>query len=186
MVPLGPAVGRGLKQSEAWVLQAKSDLSAAQAVFKESDASTYCQALAKYQQVTEKSVKGMVASLKELGVTQLSISGNHALEHEMNGLDAVRRKRADLDDASIGVIDRMLRSHKTGIIWLSVLAPSGPKGLVYPKNTEYPFNNASADGWTAPAASDVYTTEEVRRAHRPAWPLHQIAARFTSSLRRRR
>lgn len=175
-----------MKQSEAWVLQAKSDLAAAQAVLKEGDVSTFCQALAKYQQVTEKSVKGMVAALNELGISQPSISGNHNLAHEMNGLDAVRRKRPDLDDTSIGMIDRLLRGHKTDVMWLSALAPSGPKGQVYPKNTEYPFNDASAGGWTAPAASDVYALAEVKRAHSLAWPLHQIAARFASSLRRRR
>jgi len=175
-----------LKQSEAWILQAKSDLAAAQVVFKEGNASAYCQALAKYQQATEKSVKGMVAALNELGVSQLPISGNHTLGHEMNGLDAVRRKRPDLDATSVGAIDRMLRGYKADILALSALAPKLPKpGLVYPRNTEYPFNDASPEGWTAPAAPGTYTSEEVRKAQRLAWPLHQIAARFASSLRRR-
>lgn len=176
-----------MKQSEAWVLQAKSDLAAAQAVLKESDASIYCQALAKCQQATEKSVKGMIAALNELGISQATISGTHTLEHEMNGLDAVRRKRPDLDSTSVGVVDRMLRGYKSDIIRLSLLAPRLPKsGLAYPRNTEYPFNNASAEGWTAPAAPGAFTFEEVRRAQRLAWPLHQVAVRFTSSIRRRR
>lgn len=176
-----------MKQSEAWILQARSDLAAAQVVFKEGDASTYCQALAKYQQATEKSVKGMVAALNELGVSQISISGNHNLEHEMNALDAVRRKKPNLDNSSVNVINRTLKGYKTDILALSVLAPKLPKpGLVYPRNTEYPFNDASPEGWTAPATPGTYTFEEVRKAHRLAWPLHQIAARFASSLRRRR
>lgn len=175
-----------MKQSEAWVLQAKSDLAAAQAVLKEGNASTYCQALAKYQQATEKSVKGMIVALNELGVSQISISGNHTLGHEMNGLDAVRRKRPDLDITSVGAIDRMLRGYKADILALSALAPKLPKpGPAYPRNTEYPFNDASLGDWTAPAAPSTYTLEEVKKAQRLAWPLHQIAARFSSSLRRR-
>jgi len=175
-----------LKQSEAWVLQAKSDLAAARAVLKENDASTYCQALAKCQQVTEKSIKGMIAALNELGIPQATISGGHSLEHELNGLDAVRRKKPDLDDASVGTIDRMLRKHKRDILWLSALAPSGLKGTVYPKNTEYPFGDTTLDEWTAPADVTTFTLAEVKQAQTVAWPLHQIAVRFASSLRRRR
>jgi HEPN domain-containing protein len=61
-----------MNQSEAWIMQAKSDLDAAKAVRKDSEFSTYCQALAKYQQVTEKSVKGMIAALSEAGFSQVS------------------------------------------------------------------------------------------------------------------
>ena len=109
------------------------------------------------------------------------------VEHNLGyGLDAVRRKRPDLDVTSIGAIDRMLRGYKADILALSALAPKLPKpGLAYPRNTEYPFNDASLGDWTAPAARSTYTLEEVKKAQRLAWPLHQIAARFSSSLRRR-
>ena len=128
----------------------------------------------------------MIVALNELGVSQISISGNHTLGHEMNGLDAVRRKRPDLDITSVGAIDRMLRGYKADILALSALAPKLPKpGPAYPRNTEYPFNDASLGDWTAPAAPSTYTLEEVKKAQRLAWPLHQIAARFSSSLRRR-
>lgn len=175
-----------MKQSAAWLLQARSDLLAAKAVAKKADASTYCQSLAKYQQVTEKSVKGMVAALIELGIPQVSISGSHTLRHEMNGLDALRRRRRDIDKASLASIDQMFRSYRADIIWLSNLAPSGPNGQIYPKNTEYPFNDASLEGWTAPAAPDAFAPSEVKRAHSLAWALQPKAARFVSSLSRRR
>jgi len=105
-----------VRQSEAWILQAKSDLAAAQAVLKENDPSTYCQPLAKYQQSAEKSVKGMIAALNELGVFPLIISGNHTLEHEINGLDALRRKKSNLDSASLGVVDRVVKGCKADVI----------------------------------------------------------------------
>lgn len=181
-----------MRQSEAWILQAKSDLTAAKNVLKENDASTYCQALAKYQQVVEKSVKGMVAALNELGISQPSISGKHTLEHEINGLDALRRK-PDLDKASINVVDKVIVGYKNDIISLCRLAPSGPKNnanskdKLYLKNTEYPFNEGLAEGeYIAPAALDTFTIEEVKQAYQVIWSLHHMAVRFTSSLRRRR
>lgn len=165
-------------------MQAKSDLSAALAVHKPEDASTYCQALAKYQQVTEKSIKGIVAALAEIGIPQATISGSHKLEHEMNALDAIRRKKSGIDRVSLGTIDQILRSYKSDIIWLSLLAPSGLKGAIYPKNTEYPFGDLMLDEWTAPADPDAFTVNEVKRAHSLAWPLQPKAAQFVSALRR--
>jgi hypothetical protein len=175
-----------VKQSAAWVLQARSDLAAARAAAKKTDASTYCQSLAKYQQVTEKSVKGMVAALVEIGIPQVSISGSHTLRHEMNGLDVLRRKKREIDKASLASIDQVFKSFRAEIEWLCVLAPSGPSGLVYPRNTEYPFNDGSSEGWTAPAALDSFTLNEVNRAHSLAWALQPKAARFVSLLHRSR
>lgn len=128
----------------------------------------------------------MVAALNELGIPQVSISGSHTLEHELNGLDALRRKKPNLDGASTEAIDKILKSHRKSIVWLSSLAPSGPKGAVYPRNTEYPYHRDAANTWTAPAAFDSYTLAEVTEAHKMAWPLHQLAAKFASSLRRRK
>lgn len=165
-------------------MQAKSDLSAALVVHKPADASTYCQALAKYQQVTEKSIKGIVTALAEIGIPQATISGSHKLEHELNVLDAIRRKKPGIDRVSLGTIDQILKSYKTDIIWLSQLAPSGPKGTVYPKNTEYPFGDKTLNEWIAPADLGAFTAGEVNRAHRLAWPLQPKAAQFESALRR--
>lgn len=175
-----------MKQSAAWVLQASSDLDAARRVLDEQKASTYCQSLANYQQAVEKSVKAMVAALNEAGVIQVAISGNHTLEHEINGLDAVRRKKHGVGSASLEIIERLFQNRKDDITFLCALAPKLPKqGVAYPRNTEYPFSDASEEGWTAPAAPNTFTLEEVRRAERLAWPLHHSASRFASSLRRR-
>ncbi len=175
-----------MRQSAAWVLQAKSDLAAAKAVLQDNEASTYCQALAKCQQVTEKSIKGMIAALNELGISDATVSGGHSLAHELNGLDAIRRKKPDLDDVSVGMIDRMLRKHKQDILWLCSLAPGGLRDKVYPRNTEYPFGDPSLNDWSAPADETTFSLAEVARARTVAWPLHQVADRFASSLRRRR
>jgi HEPN domain-containing protein len=88
-----------MKQSEAWVLQAKSDFAAAQAVFNDVDEPTYCQAIAKYQQVTEKSIKGMIAALNEQGTINIHISTTqHKVYREMNELNSSRRDRLRSDD----------------------------------------------------------------------------------------
>ncbi len=175
-----------MKQSAAWVIQAGSDLAAARRVLDEQDDSTFCQALANYQQVVEKSVKAMVAALNESGVVQVTVSGNHTLEHEINGLDAVRRKKYGVDNASLEIIDRLFRRGRADIMLLCTLAPKLPKpGAAYPRNTEYPFTDDSEEGWTAPAAPNTFSLEEVNRAARLAWPLYHSASRFASSLRRR-
>ena len=173
-----------MRQSEAWIMQAKSDLDAAVAVMKDSDFSTYCQALAKYQQTTEKSVKGMIAALKELGFSRFTFSGGHTLDPEMKHLDVLRR-RPDLP--SVQEINKIVVGHQSDILQLRRLAPRMPgQDQLFIRNTEYPFNDVSAGNWTAPAAEGIYAVEEVRKAHRTAWRVHHSAAKFTASLDRRR
>lgn len=156
-----------MKQSEAWVLQAKSDFAAAQAVFNDVDEPTYCQTIAKYQQVTEKSIKGMIAALNERGATNIYISTTqHKVYREMNELNISRRDRLKSDDKKwVEQINGTLKRLEADIEWLSNLAPSGQKDGTFFKNTEYPFNDASPGGWTAPAAPGIYTSVDVTRAY---------------------
>lgn len=174
-----------MKQSQSWVFQAKSDLAAAQAVYREADSSTYCQAIAKYQQTVEKSVKGMIAALQELGLSGFQFGGGHSLDPEMKHLDTLRRK-PDLAASSAGIINQIVAGHGADITQLCALAPSmRSTAHGFPRNTEYPFNDSSVEGWTAPSVDGVYTREEVSKAHRTAWRVHHSVARLVSSLRRR-
>lgn len=172
-----------MRQSEAWILQAKSDLDVALALVKDDNFSTYCQALAKYQQTTEKSIKGMIAALKELGFSGFTFGGTHTLEPEIKHLDVLRR-RPDLP--SVQEINRIAVGHRSDILRLCSLAPRMPgQGQIFARNTEYPFNDTSVGTWTAPAAEGAFSIEEVRKAHRTAWRVHHRAAKFTASLSRR-
>ncbi len=176
-----------MKQSEAWVLQAKSDFVAARAIFNNADASTYCQAIAKYQQVTEKSIKGIIAALNEQETTNIRISTTqHKVYREMEDLDRSRRDRLRSDDKRwVEQINSTLQGLKVDIEWLSNLAPSGQRNGTFVKNTEYPFNDLSLDGWTAPAASGIYASVDVTRAFNLAQKLLKQADKFISAMRRR-
>lgn len=179
-----------MKQSEAWVLQAKSDFAAAQAVINDTDEPTYCQAIAKYQQVTEKSIKsikGIIRTLNEQGAANIRISTTqHKVYREMNELNSLRRDRLKSDDKKwVDQINKKFNGLKADIEWLCDLAPSGQRDGTFFKNTEYPFNDASPGGWTAPAAPGIYTSVDVTRAYNLAQKLIKQADKFTSAMNRR-
>ncbi len=176
-----------MKQSEAWLLQATSDFAAAKAVFDKADASTYCQSIAKYQQTVEKSVKGMIVALSEQGISSIPISHNHELTHEINSLNSLRRTGLKFYDKNlVDKISATLNKGKAQVKWLSDLAPMGPKDKTYFKNTEYPFSDASPDGWAAPASSGSFSVTDVTMAYNLAQKLHKKANDIIVSLRRRR
>src|SRR5437870_2121831 len=54
--------------SQAWMQQAESDFRTAQRVDNEQDARTRCQAISKYQQCVEKSIKGVLDKLHAVGL----------------------------------------------------------------------------------------------------------------------
>src|SRR6266516_3794837 len=62
---------------QAWMQQAESDFRAAQRVDNNADARTRCQAIAKYQQCVEKSVKGVLDKLHAAGITNAHSDSRH-------------------------------------------------------------------------------------------------------------
>jgi len=179
-----------MKQSEAWLYQAKSDFSAARAVQVAPDdkkTSTYCQAIAKYQQTAEKSVKGMIAALNEQGIPNIQISHSHDLKHEISSLNSVRRTGLKSYDRNlVDKINATFNNRKADVDWLSRLAPAGPKDGTYLKNTEYPFNDTSLGGWAAPADAEIFFVTDVTKAYNLAQKLYKQANSIITSLRRRR
>jgi len=71
-----------MKQSSAWIVQVESDFAVAEILFQKTDATTYCQAIAKYQQTVEKSVKAMVAAVNDLG-SDLTVTASHLPTNEI-------------------------------------------------------------------------------------------------------
>lgn len=170
-----------MKQSQAWLAQAKSDYDAAQRVPVKQDPATYCQAIAKYQQSVEKSIKAMVAAVNELGVEFFTITDSHSLTKEIKALQTLRRA---IDNTSIDRIARAFTPKRLRLIAeISLLAPRFPRdGADFVRNTEYPFTLASGE-WIAPASEGVFTMDEVNRYQGLAWELYQNISSFTSGVR---
>ncbi len=181
-----------MKQSRAWVIQAHSDLVAADTVFNQQEDSTYCQAISKYQQAVEKSVKAIVAGLAELGTAGVvigDVTSRHTLDHELRVLEAVQRKKRDIDTASVSRISAILTDkQRLKTKALCGYAPKWPPpGQPFPMNTEYPFHlDVAQDEWTAPAASGSFSLEAVKGAQQLAWPLYRRTKTTVDLLRRKK
>ncbi len=170
-----------MNQSQAWLRQAKADYDAAYRVVDRQDASTYCQAIAKYQQSVEKSIKGMVAAVNDLGVSFHTITELHSLDKEIKALQTLRWA---IDNTSVERITRVFSKKRLNLIQeITALAPHYPRdGKTFVRNTEYPFTLASGE-WTAPASEGVFTMDEVNRYQSLARELYQNISSFTSGVR---
>jgi hypothetical protein len=174
-----------MNQSEAWIVQIQSDFAAADLL---RDASSrrpelICQAVAKYQQAAEKSIKAMVSAIVDLGITFTTVSKDHVPSKEMSALSTIR---GAIDKTSTDHIARILSDkNKAAIHDLCMLAPKFPApGQPFPRNTEYPFEIMG--GWSAPAQGGVFTVEDLNRARDIVWPLQFNVIRFASAVRRGR
>lgn len=162
-----------MKQSEAWLAQAAADLAAGEKLFEQVDPTSYCQAIAKYQQTVEKSVKAMVAAVNDLG-SNLAITTNHQPITEIDGLLALRRV---IDNASTQHLARIFGLHRQAIEELCRFAPRWPEdGINFARNTEYPFLLDAK--WTAPVVAGSFTLQETKRAQLTARAIRKAADDF--------
>ena len=159
------------------MLQARSDLAAGHAVFIEADPATYCQAVSKFQQVAEKTVKAMIAALGESGIDIVNVGFDHYPQKQIDALLLLKRAGGPL---LISHIRTIFSGHRLGEIRaLCLLAPSLPPR----RNTEYPYPDG-AGGWTAPAAAGSFRSEDVYRFRSLATELVPMVARFVQSAKR--
>ena len=167
-----------MKQSGAWLVQAAADMSAGEKLFQQDDPTSYCQAIAKYQQTVEKSIKAMVAAVNDLG-SNLAITPHHMPIAEIDGLLSLRRA---IDNASVRRLARIFELHRNPVEELCRLAPRWPEdGKDFARNTEYPFLR---DGeWTAPAVQGSFTLQEAKRAQATARAVHKAANDFAVAIR---
>ncbi len=156
------------------MLQVRSDLDAGHAVFSGADHATYCQAIANYQQVVEKSIKVTVAVLLELGINVVNVGSDHYPEKQIDALLLLKRAvRRDL----LSHIHTIFSGHRLGEIRaLCLLAPRLPPR----RNTEYPFPDGEG-GWTAPAAEGSFNVSEVYRFGSLADDLVPLVGRFVQA-----
>jgi len=145
-----------------WLNQAHSDFDAATRSLDLKDHGSFCQAIAKHQQVVEKSVKAVAAALGPAGFRFIRIGYSHKLQaiisllfHLPTGKDG---------SGIVAQIRNLLSDHdRAEIVALSSLAPAmPPPGRLASKNTEYPFQKPDGS-WVAPCDDGAFSSREVER-----------------------
>lgn len=146
----------------AWMRQAESDYRAAQRVDNDTDPRTRCQAISKYQQCVEKSVKAVLDKLHEAGVTNAHSDRRHDVARYVALFTKIPRAR------NTGALLNQLAGLFTDTIveqmaFLDSLVPTyPPAGTLAARNHEYPFQQSAAD-WRAPSDEDSFTSGEIKR-----------------------
>jgi len=166
--------------AECWFIQSRSDLAAGAKVFDKSDATTYCQAIAKYQQAVEKSIKGLVAGFKNAGILSCDLQNVHDVQKPMRVLMNLPRK-ADNKDIQNKIRGLLFENRRNVIATLCALAPKGHKPVR--RNTEYPFQKTD-ESWLAPAEVGAFAIEETARFSSLARKIVGDAPRIVRALRR--
>ena len=165
-----------------WISQADSDVWAADRVYDRGEVRSYCQVVAKCQQVVEKSVKAIAAGVRDRLVVRIDLGYGH----EVSGLTSVLRRAAPPTDP-MDVRHRINRLFDrftvAEIKALESLAPRRPPpGSLHARNSEYPYERLAGD-WTAPAL-DGFTMADVDRARALAGRVFTQARLIVSILRR--
>lgn len=168
---------------QLWLRQAEADLAAAGRSFLSAEASTYCQAIAKYQQTIEKSAKALAAALCDAGMATIPIGFKHDVETQISMLLRLPRPRESRDIQNIiySLFDQTARADTKA---LGRLAPKAPApGQPFQRNTEYPYQDA-AGTWRVPADDGSFTLLECDRFKRLAHCISDGTARIMSAVER--
>lgn len=169
-----------------WLSQAESDRHGAVRLYDANDRRTYCQAIARHQQLVEKSIKAIAAAVRDAGIVTLPSS--HYYKHDVDTLiSALRRLPRPADNRDIqGRIDKLLgEHHRAEIKALSELAPKKPApGALHMRNSEYPYETAPG-AWTAPALPGAFDIRDVERFAQLAERVYEGTRQIVSALRRR-
>ena len=168
---------------ELWSRQAQSDLDAANRMLDIGDASTYCHALAKYQQSVEKSIKSIITTLRDAGIISKEPGWSHEVEKDVSALIHLPSSPTIRDTQTR--IKGLLNDFRRGEIRaLCALAPKRPApGELFRRNTEYPYQK-SQDEWTIPSSTDAFTLNEVRRFEKIAHHICIESSKLITALRR--
>jgi HEPN domain-containing protein len=142
--------------------QAESDFRTAQRVDNNADARTRCQAISKYQQCVEKSVKGVLDRLHDSGITKARSDRSHKVARYAAVFTNIPRTR----DTS-GLLNQLARLFSDTVVQqinlLDSLVPEYPAaGALAARNQEYPFQETVSD-WRAPSDENAFTIGEIKR-----------------------
>jgi hypothetical protein len=166
-----------------WISQADSDWWAAARIFEPAESRSYCQAIAKYQQVVEKSIKAIAAGLRDRFIQSIPVGYRHDVSRIAS---AMRRPARPTDSTDIQHhINQLLNDHVLNEIKaIDSLAPRRPApGALHERNTEYPFE-LIAGNWTAPSLPNVFSTNDANRFRIFAERVYGSAKEIVSALRR--
>ena len=152
---------------QAWMQQAESDFRTAQRVDNDADPQTRCQAISKYQQCVEKSMKCVLDKLCAIGLTSAHSDSRHHVARYTAVFTNLPRTRETRD-----VLNQLARLFTNSVIeqinLLDSLVPQYPQpGDLAARNHEYPFQE-SITNWRAPSDADVFTAGEIKRIRRCA------------------
>jgi HEPN domain-containing protein len=147
---------------QAWMKQAESDFRTAQRVDNNADARTRCQAISKYQQCVEKSVKGVLDRLHDAGITNVRSDRSHKVARYAAVFTRLPRTRNTSD-----LLNQLARLFSDRIVQqinlLDSFVPEYPAvGALAARNHEYPFQETAGD-WRAPSDEDAFTAGELKR-----------------------
>ncbi len=166
-----------------WLNQALSDHHAATRLLDVEDCATYCQAISKYQQVVEKSVKAIVAAVRDVGIRAINTGYMHEVEKLVSALVLLPKAKGptNLKDQ----IKALLNEGRRGEIRaLCALAPKRPgPGELARRNTEYPFQRPDGS-WIAPHEEGAFDLSDVERFRSLASRIIEGAAKIISAVDR--
>ena len=156
-----------MRESTAWLVQAKSDIGAANKLAGGwTQPEMYCQVAAKAQQAVEKSVKALQSALHHAGLFGSAVGSAHQVSRVASAIRAAapgwpKALKAQRDKVTSILSDARLQTIKA----LDAIVPQYPAPGDLPKrNTEYPFQVvAGRDTFRAPAEPAVFSKKEVER-----------------------
>jgi HEPN domain-containing protein len=166
-----------------WLNQARSDYRASSRLLDDQDHETYCQAIAKYQQVVEKSVKAIAAAIRDAGISPIYTGFTHEVEKIVSALVLLPRGKGptDIKDRIKALLNE---GHRSEIRALCALAPKRPgPGELARRNTEYPFQRSDGS-WIAPHDEGAFDLSDVERFRALATRIIEGSARTVSALER--
>lgn len=167
-----------------WLTQVDSDWDAARRILVKRQPKTYCQAVARYQQVVEKSICALVAALNEKGMIRVKFKYTHDVEKYFSAM--VRRGRSGQPQDIQDRIGALLNESRRGEIRaITALAPKRPApGELHRRNTEYPFQLNEVT-WKAPAEEGSFDfIADVERFRDLAWRIYDGVSRIVSAIQR--
>lgn len=176
-----------MKESEAWLMQSKSDWESARRILSEEDHLTYCQSIAKCQQTVEKAVKALVAALRETSIATLTIGWKHDVARFTSAFRRLSMKQpTDVRRGIVFSIQGLFSDEDvdSGIRFLDSVFPRAPaEGELAKRNTEYPFH-AEDGSFRAPAGKGVFTLGDARRCYKIATRVYIGCSKIASALKR--
>lgn len=167
----------------AWMTQARSDYRAAQRLDNHADPTTRCQAVAKFQQCVEKSIKAILDKLHLAAVVAQGSDSRHPVARYAQTFALAPR-----DKNNRNLLNQLSATFTASVIdGVKLLDSFVP---VYQKpptpqrrNHEYPYQDAALN-WHAPTEPTAFSDGEMKRARACAGRLMNTLPRILTALDR--